>query len=267
MWPECFGQLSRESVNTGPGAAGRARRPPPLRVSPNPGKSRRGGERPAWPRASSWARRPRARAPGGQADPTLPASFPADDVQVRPERPPRPGPPLGAGVSGPPGTLLGPEGPRCPLPPAPRPAAPSPRPPEAATTRSPTAGAVGGRSPRPALPSAPPPRRTRPPPRPGPAVGRSRSPAVVRLQADAAAAPVHLAAGPAGHGALRRPPSAPHPGRSGHGAGPQRPDRGAGEADGGTRKGARGAGTERHGSSQLRGTWRQAGRGLVVNFK
>lgn len=71
---------------------------------------------------------------------------------------------------------------------------------------------------------------------PGPAVGAARSPAGVRLQADAAAAPVHLGAGPAGHGALRRPPSAPRPGRSGHGAGTQRPAGAPGGARGGTRK-------------------------------
>jgi hypothetical protein len=39
----------------------------------------------------------------------------------------------------------------------------------------------------------------------------------VRLQTDAAAAPVHLGVRPAGHGALSQPPSALLPGRSGNG--------------------------------------------------
>lgn len=47
--------------------------------------------------------------------------------------------------------------------------------------------------------------------------GNQDVPAVVSLQTDAAAAPVHLEVRPAGHGALRQPPSALLPGRSGHG--------------------------------------------------
>lgn len=48
--------------------------------------------------------------------------------------------------------------------------------------------------------------------------GNQDVPPVVRLQTDApAAAPIHLGVRPAGHGALRQPPSAPRPGRSGHG--------------------------------------------------
>ena len=145
-----------------------------------------------WPPRSELGLRPRARAPGARPTAPWPRAFPP--VTFKSAR-------LAWATAGPPGTPQRPEGPRCPLPPTPRPAAPSSRSPQAAATRSPTA--VLG-----------------PPPRPGPPVGRWRSPAVVRLQADAVAVPVHLGARPAGHGALRWPPSAPRPGRSGHGAGP-----------------------------------------------
>lgn len=100
-----------------------------------------------------------------------------------------------------------------------------------------------------------PPQRRRGPRRPA----ARRSPAVVRLQADAAAAPVHLGARPAGHGALRRPPSAPRPGRAGPGAGPPAAGRQVGPtAERGRERAARGPGGA--GPANSAGLGRRAGR-------
>lgn len=122
----------------------------------------------------------------------------------------------------------------------------------------------------------------RPPRRAG--VGRQGSPVVVRLQPDAAAAPVHLGASPAGHGALRRPPSAPRPGRSGHGTGPPGARRQVGRAAERGRErsargrealapptpqnfgGARGGEGARPAGARSRGVRRQAPRGGSPNM-
>lgn len=199
------------------------RRPPPAPRRP-PGKSepRKTSPGRAETRVASCAqcapgraRRPRASGAGGQAHPVLPMRFPAGDVPGCPQRPPRPEPPLGAGASGPPGTPLGPAAPRCPLLPATRLGAPErlqlrrhgPRRPALLPAPRFALGPAGLGAHAPGPGNAPP-------------SGAARSPVVVRLQADTAAAPVHLGARPAGHGALRRPPSVWRPGRSGHGAGP-----------------------------------------------
>lgn len=206
-----------------------------LRAGPGRGKPRppggSDGEEPARPPAPAALR---ASAPEDPETPPSPRACPRVTFQGAWSTRRVPGRLYGDGASGPPGAPLGPQGPRCP---------PLLR--RSSGDTVPDGRRGPGRLPAPGSARGP----------PAPPSGATRSPAVVRLQADAAAAPVHLGAGPAGHGELRRPPSAPRPGRSGHGAGTQRPAGAPGGAGGGTRKGARGAGTHGRGSGQLRGTW------------
>lgn len=137
-------------------------------------------------------------------------------------------------------------------------------PPRECARGRPSRGGAGGWTPRPPLgagaagpPATRPPLPARPPRAPGPHPRRpARSPAVVRLEADAAAAPVHLGARPAGHDAPAAVSAAPRA------LAPWRAPRSrAPGGAGGERGRARGAGPERRRSGRLRGTRAARGSG------